>query len=47
MAIAVSAQQVSAWQDAKFLERAAAVATRFTVQWGEARSLDLTLAAIK
>jgi hypothetical protein len=47
MAIAVSAQQVSAWQDARFLERAAAMATRFTLQWGETRSLDLTLAAIR
>ena len=47
MAIAVSAQQVSAWQDAKFLERAAALATRFTLQWGEARTLDLSLAVIR
>jgi hypothetical protein len=47
LAIAVGATQVSAWQDPKFLERAAAVATRFTLQWGEERSLDLSLAVIK
>ena len=46
-AIAVAAHQVSAWQDPKFLERAAPLATRFTLQWGESRSLDLTLAVIK
>jgi aromatic ring-opening dioxygenase catalytic subunit (LigB family) len=38
---------VTAWQDARFLERAAAHATRFTLQWGESRTLDLALAAIK
>jgi hypothetical protein len=47
MAIAVSAELVTAWQDARFLERAAAHATRFTLQWGESRTLDLALAAIK
>jgi hypothetical protein len=47
LAIAVPAQQVSAWQDTKFLERAAALATRFTLQWGESRSLDLSLAVIR
>jgi hypothetical protein len=47
LAIAVSVQQVSSWQDARFLERAATMATRFTLQWGEARSLDLSLAVIR
>ena len=47
LAIAVSAAQVSAWQDPKFLERAAALATRFTLQWGEERGLDLSLSVIK
>jgi hypothetical protein len=47
MLVAVAAHQVSAWQDPKFLERAAAVATRFTLQWGETRNLDLSLAVIR
>ena len=47
MVVAVAANQVSAWQDPKFLERAAAVATRITLEWGETRSLDLALAVIR
>lgn len=47
MAVAVSTAQLTAWQDPRFLERAANAATRFTLQWGEARTLDLTLAAVK
>lgn len=47
LAIAVSAAQVSAWQNPQFLERAAALATRFTLQWGEERSLDLSLSVIR
>lgn len=47
MAIALSASQLSSWQDPRFLARAAAQATRFTLQWGEERALDLALSVIK
>lgn len=47
LAIAVPASQVSAWQDQKFLERAAASGTRFTLQWGEVRTLDLSLVTVR
>jgi hypothetical protein len=46
-AIAVSPSHLSAWQDPKFLERAAALATRFTLAWGEDRALDLQLAVVR
>ena len=47
MAIALSASQLSSWQDPKFLTRAAALATPFTLQWGEERGIDLPLSVIK
>jgi hypothetical protein len=45
--VAVDASQSTAWQDPKFLARAAGVATRVTIGWGEARVVDLKLARIQ
>jgi hypothetical protein len=46
-AIAVGADLVDAWQDAKFLEDAAAVATKLTLAWGDQKTQDLVLTTIK
>ena len=35
------------WMDPRFLEAASAVATRITVAWGETKSVDLSVTAIK
>lgn len=45
--IAVDGALADAWQDPKFLERAAPVATRVTIAWGETKTVDLVQAAIK
>jgi hypothetical protein len=46
-AVAVNLSQLGAWQDPRFLDRAAALATRFTLDWGEVKTLDLSLVAVK
>jgi hypothetical protein len=46
-AIAVGPDQVDGWKDPAFLDRASRAATRLTVTWGENKSLDLRLTAIK
>jgi hypothetical protein len=45
--IAVGDSQLSAWQDPKFLEAAAPLATRVTLDWGDTKAIDLTLRTIK
>jgi len=45
--VAVDIAQITAWQDPKFLERAAAVATRVKLEWGDARTVNLNLARIR
>jgi hypothetical protein len=45
--VAVEASQLSAWQNPGFLSRAAAVATRVTLQWGDARTLALTRVVVR
>jgi hypothetical protein len=45
--VAVDVAQATAWQDPRFLARAAAVATRVTLGWGEARVVDLKLTRIQ
>ena len=45
--IAVEKSLVTACQDPKFLERAAAAATRVTLEWDDTKSLDLKLVRIK
>jgi hypothetical protein len=47
MVIALPAGELSAWQDPRFLARAASAATRLTLQWGDERSLDLPLSVIR
>ncbi len=45
--IAVDPSLITAWQDPKFLERAAAAATRVTLEWDETRTVDLKMVRIK
>ena len=45
--IAVDSSLVSAWQTPGFLEKAAALATRVTLEWGDTKTVDLQLARIK
>jgi hypothetical protein len=45
--VAVDIAHVTAWQDPKFLERAAGAATRVTIGWGEMRTVDLALTRIR
>lgn len=44
--IAIPSAQMQAWQDPAFLEKAAAAATRVTLAWGEARSVDLRVVRV-
>lgn len=44
--IAVASTQVHAWQDPAFLEKAAAVATRVSLAWGESRQVDLRVVRV-
>jgi hypothetical protein len=45
--VAVDRSQITAWQDPKFLERAAGVATRVKLGWGDTQSVTLKLSRIK
>ena len=45
--LAVDAALADAWQDPAFLERAAPLATRVAVGWGDARTVDLVIARIR
>lgn len=45
--IAVDPSLVASWQDPAFLEKAAAVATRVTLEWGASTTVDLQIARIK
>jgi hypothetical protein len=45
--IAVDPSLVTAWQDPAFLDKAAALATRISLDWGAALTVDLQLARIK
>lgn len=45
--VAVDASQARAWQDPRFLARAAGVATRVSVGWGESRVADLKVVRIQ
>jgi hypothetical protein len=47
LVLAVDPSLVSAWQDPAFLEKAAALATRVVLEWGDTTALDLPLARIK
>lgn len=44
--IAVPSTQIHAWQDPAFLEKAAAVATRVSLSWGESRQVDLRVVRV-
>jgi hypothetical protein len=41
--VAIAGQLTSNWQDHAFLERAAGVATRATLEWGQVRLPDLVV----
>jgi hypothetical protein len=43
LAVAVDGAEVDAWQDPKYLEAAARVATPITLGWGDTRPLNLML----
>lgn len=45
--IAVEPAQVTAWQDPRFLEKAAPLSTRVSLQWGDAKVVDLKLVRIR
>jgi len=45
-AIAVDFDDLDSWQDPKYLEAAASLATRVSIGWGETKTLDLTLKAV-
>ena len=45
--VAVDDDQIGRWKDPGFLEIASRVATRFSIGWGETKTLDLTLQEIK
>jgi len=45
--VAVDPSLVTAWQDPKFLERAAAVAIRVSLAWDESKALDLSKVRIR
>ena len=45
--IAVDGELIDAWKDPAFLERAARVATRVTVEWGETKTQDLVVQTIR
>jgi hypothetical protein len=45
--VAVDASQMDAWHDPAFLEKAAAVAPRVTIGWGETKSVTPVMARIR
>jgi len=45
-AVAVDGSQHDAWTDPKFLETAAAVATRIALKWGDKKALDLPVSKV-
>jgi hypothetical protein len=45
--VAVPVSQIDAWHDPAFLAKAASVATRVTVNWGEAKQVNPPLARIR
>jgi hypothetical protein len=45
-AVAVPAVQMGAWKDPAFLERAASSATRFSIRWGEQKTVDLKIVSL-
>jgi hypothetical protein len=45
-AIAVDEDLATAWQDPKFLAAAAPLATRVTIDWGDAKTIDLTVTQV-
>jgi hypothetical protein len=45
--VALDESQADAWKDPAFLEAAARSATRVTLAWGDARTLDLTRVTVK
>ena len=45
--VAVDRSLITAWQDPKFLERAAGVATRVELAWGQTTPVDLRLTGIR
>ena len=45
--VAVDRSLITSWQDPKFLERAAGVATRVSLQWGDTQSVNLRLSRIR
>ena len=45
--LAIDVALADAWQDPAFLERAAPLATRVAVGWGDARTVDLVVARIR
>jgi hypothetical protein len=47
LVVAVDAAQINAWTDPGFLERAAALATRVLIGWGETRQITPPIARVK
>jgi len=45
--VAVDDAQANGWRDPKFLEAAAPLATKVSVAWGETKSVDLAIVAVK
>jgi hypothetical protein len=45
--VAVDRSLMNAWQDPAFLERAAGLATRVSLQWGDTQSVNLSLSRIR
>jgi len=45
-AVAVDGSQHDAWAGPKFLDAASAIATRFTLKWGEKKPLDLQVSKV-
>jgi hypothetical protein len=45
-AVAVGPTQAKAWTDPKFLQAAAAVASRFSVTWGDEKTLSLQMTEV-
>jgi hypothetical protein len=45
--LAVDSMQADDWHEPAFLERAAPLATRVTLAWGDTKTVDLTVAVVK
>lgn len=45
--VAVASADLQAWQDPAFLEKASAVATRVTLEWGQERQIDLRMVVVR